>query len=64
MSASKTINALVGLSAGEPAGIGPDLCLRLAARQALRARKSDEIFDEWIRQLRDQAYVDVRLDEQ
>ncbi len=37
---------------------------RLAARQALRARKSDEIFDEWIRQLRDQAYVDVRLDEQ
>ncbi|MDE2624931.1 MAG: peptidylprolyl isomerase [Betaproteobacteria bacterium] len=36
---------------------------RLAARQALRARKSDEIFDEWIRQLRDQAYVDVRLDD-
>lgn len=36
---------------------------RLAARQALRARKSDEVFDEWIRQLRDQAYVDVRLDD-
>lgn len=36
---------------------------RLAARQALRARKSDEVFDEWVRQLRDQAYVDVRLDD-
>lgn len=32
MSASTTVNALVGLSAGEPAGIGPDLCLRLASR--------------------------------
>ena len=36
---------------------------RLAARQALRARKSDEVFEEWIRQLRDQAYVDVRLED-
>ncbi len=36
---------------------------RLAARQGLRARKSDEAFDEWVRQLRDQAYVDLRLDE-
>ena len=36
---------------------------RLAARQGLRARKSDEAYDEWIRQLRDQAYVDIRLDD-
>ncbi len=36
---------------------------RLAARQGLRARKSDEAFDDWVRQLRDQAYVDVRFDE-
>jgi len=36
---------------------------RLAARQGLRARKSDEAYDEWVRQLRDQAYVDIRLDE-
>ncbi|MDE2260211.1 MAG: peptidylprolyl isomerase, partial [Betaproteobacteria bacterium] len=36
---------------------------RLAARQGLRARKSDEAFDEWVRQLRDQAYVDIRFDE-
>ncbi len=32
MSASTNNNALVGLSAGEPAGIGPDLCLKLASR--------------------------------
>jgi peptidyl-prolyl cis-trans isomerase SurA len=36
---------------------------RLAARQTLRARKSDEAYQEWIRQLRDRAYVEVRLDE-
>jgi peptidyl-prolyl cis-trans isomerase SurA len=36
---------------------------RLQARQALRERKSDEAFEQWLRQLRDQAYVDVRLDE-
>lgn len=36
---------------------------RLAARQTLRARKSDEAYQEWVRQLRDRAYVEVRLDE-
>jgi peptidyl-prolyl cis-trans isomerase SurA len=36
---------------------------RLAARQTLRARKSDEAFQEWVRQLRDRAYIEVRLDE-
>lgn len=36
---------------------------RLAARQTLRARKSDEALQEWLRQLRDRAYIDVRLDE-
>lgn len=36
---------------------------RLAARQALRERKSDEAFQEWLRQLRDRAYVDIRLQE-
>ena len=36
---------------------------RLAARQALRARKSDEAYQEWVRQLRDRAYIEVRLDE-
>jgi peptidyl-prolyl cis-trans isomerase SurA len=36
---------------------------RLAARQTLRARKSDEAYHEWVRQLRDRAYIEVRLDE-
>ncbi|MDQ3195530.1 MAG: peptidylprolyl isomerase [Burkholderiales bacterium] len=37
---------------------------RLLARQAVRARKSDEAYQEWLRQLRDQAYVEYRLEEQ
>jgi peptidyl-prolyl cis-trans isomerase SurA len=37
--------------------------LRLTARQALRERKSDEAYQEWVRQLRDQAFIDIRLDE-
>ena len=36
---------------------------RLAARQTLRARKSDEAYQEWVRQLRDRAYIEMRLDE-
>ncbi len=36
---------------------------RLAAQSALRARKSDESYQEWVRQLRDRAYIEVRLDE-
>jgi len=37
--------------------------VRLMARQSLRARKSDEAYQEWVRQLRDRAYVETRLDE-
>ena len=36
---------------------------RLLARQALRERKGDEAFQEWLRQLRDRAYVEYRLEE-
>ena len=36
---------------------------RLQARQALRERKSDEAYQEWLRQLRDQTYVELRLEE-
>jgi peptidyl-prolyl cis-trans isomerase SurA len=36
---------------------------RLQARQSLRERKSDEAYQEWLRQLRDQAYVEMRLEE-
>jgi peptidyl-prolyl cis-trans isomerase SurA len=37
--------------------------LRLTARQALRARKSDEAYQEWLRQLLDKAYVEYRAEE-
>ncbi len=36
---------------------------RFAARQALRDRKSDEAYQEWLRQLRDRTYVEYRLDD-
>ena len=36
---------------------------RLLARQALRARKADEAYEEWLRQLRDSAYVEYHLEE-
>ncbi len=36
---------------------------RLQARLALRERKSEEAYQQWLRQLRDQAYVELRLEE-
>ena len=36
---------------------------REQARQALRQRKSDEEFQEWVRQTRDRAYVEIKTDE-
>lgn len=36
---------------------------RAAARNALRERKSDEAFQDWLRQLRDRAYVEYRLED-
>ena len=36
---------------------------REQARQALRARKSEENFQEWVRQIRDRAYVELKVDE-
>jgi peptidyl-prolyl cis-trans isomerase SurA len=36
---------------------------RLAARQAVRARKVEEMAQDWMRQLRDRAYVELRLDQ-
>jgi peptidyl-prolyl cis-trans isomerase SurA len=44
------------------AGLTPER-RRLQARQALRERKADEAYQEWLRQLRDRAYVEIRLDE-
>jgi peptidyl-prolyl cis-trans isomerase SurA len=36
---------------------------RLMARQALRDQKLEEAYEDWLRQLRDRAYVEYRLDE-
>ncbi len=36
---------------------------RLAARRVLRERKLDEAYQEWLRLLRDQTYVELRLEE-
>jgi peptidyl-prolyl cis-trans isomerase SurA len=34
---------------------------RAAARLALRDRKAEEVYQDWVRQLRDRAYVEIRL---
>jgi len=36
---------------------------RIEARKAILDRKGDEAFQEWLRQLRDRAYVELRLEE-
>jgi peptidyl-prolyl cis-trans isomerase SurA len=36
---------------------------REQARTALRQRKSDELFQDWVRQTRDRSYVEIKLDE-
>ena len=36
---------------------------RLEARKVLRERKSEDAYQEWLRQLRDQSYVELRLEE-
>jgi peptidyl-prolyl cis-trans isomerase SurA len=36
---------------------------RLDARRSLRERKSEEAFEDWVRQARDRAYVEYRLEE-
>ncbi|HNB80434.1 MAG TPA: peptidylprolyl isomerase, partial [Rhodocyclaceae bacterium] len=36
---------------------------RLVARQALRERKAEEAYEDWIRQQRDRAYVEYRIED-
>lgn len=36
---------------------------RIVARQQIHTRKSDDRYEQWIRQLRDEAYVEVMLDD-
>jgi len=37
---------------------------RAAARQVLRERKMDEAYQDWLRQARDRAYIEIRLEDQ
>jgi len=37
---------------------------RLVARQVLRERKAEEAYEDWLRQLRDRAYVEYRLEDE
>jgi peptidyl-prolyl cis-trans isomerase SurA len=37
--------------------------MRQSARQALRERKADEAYQDWLRQMRDRAYVEYRLED-
>jgi len=41
---------------------GGDELMRQKAREALQRRKAEEAVDDWLRQLRDEAYVELRLD--
>jgi len=36
---------------------------RIEARRMIRARKAEEAFDDWVRQTRDRAYIEVRLED-
>jgi peptidyl-prolyl cis-trans isomerase SurA len=36
---------------------------KYAARQTVRARKADEAYQDWLRQARDRAFVENRLEE-
>ena len=36
---------------------------RFKARQEIRARKGDEAYQDWVQELRDRAYVDIRLED-
>ena len=36
---------------------------RLKARQEIRARKADEAYQDWVRELRDRAFVELRLED-
>jgi peptidyl-prolyl cis-trans isomerase SurA len=36
---------------------------RMQARQAIKERKSDDAYQDWLRQLRDRTYVELRLED-
>jgi peptidyl-prolyl cis-trans isomerase SurA len=54
---------LIQVLARRTAGMSPER-IRLQAREALRERKSDEAYQEWLRKLRDETYVEIHLGDQ
>jgi len=44
------------------AGLSPER-RRMQARQTIKERKSDEAYQDWLRQLRDRTYVELRLED-
>jgi peptidyl-prolyl cis-trans isomerase SurA len=53
---------LIRVEARRAADVSPER-RRQQARMGLRERKSDEAYQEWLRQLRDRTYVELRLDD-
>ena len=53
---------LIQVEARRAADMSPER-RRQQARMAIRERKADEAYQEWLRQLRDRTYVELRLDE-
>ena len=53
---------LIQVIARREAGLTQDR-RRMQARQALKERKADESFQDWLRQLRDRTYVEMRLED-
>ena len=54
---------LIQVVARRTAGMSPER-MRMQAREALRERKSDEAYQEWLRKLRDETYVEIHLEDQ
>ncbi|WFE68152.1 peptidylprolyl isomerase [Thiomicrospira sp. R3] len=54
---------LVKLNALTEAGQGNGITLEQEAIQAIRMRKANETFDLWLRRLRDEAFIEIRLEE-
>ena len=53
----------MAIATAAPAQTQTQTTYREAIRAALRQRKSEEAFQDWVRQIRDKAFVEIRLDE-
>jgi peptidyl-prolyl cis-trans isomerase SurA len=53
---------LIQVEERRAAGLTPER-RRMQARQAIKERKSEEAYQDWLRQLRDRTYVEIRLED-